>query len=350
MLLYIAISFLFSSFFLLLFRCFAEKIGLIDKPSERKKHLGTIPLVGGVSIYCSFLLGYWFFGIPLLTTTIFFVCAGILTFLGALDDRFDISYKLRLFIQMLISVVMIAFVNMHLTHLGTIWGDLDIRLPTIAGYLFTIIAVIGSINAFNMIDGIDGLLGVLSSITLAALAYIFYRADDSQFMMLSVIFISALLPYILLNLGFPFKQRFKVFMGDAGSMLIGFTVVWLLAQATQASSTPPAMRPVTALWFIAIPLMDMATIMIRRICRGDSPFKPDREHLHHICQNVGFSSRGTLIFISLLSMGFAVIGIIGEIFAISETVMFVMFILLFAAYFNVVKVCSRRVSMADSLR
>ena len=121
-------------------------------------------------------------------------------------------------------------------------------------------------------------------------------------------------------------------MGDAGSMMIGFTVIWLLLGVSQTGSSEPLMRPVTALWLIAVPLMDMTAIMIRRIRRGDSPFKPDREHLHHIFQRMGLSSKQTLIVICLIATLYAAFGIYGEIKNISEATMFVIFLSCFVLY------------------
>ena len=123
-------------------------------------------------------------------------------------------------------------------------------------------------------------------------------------------------------------------MGDAGSMMIGFTVIWLLIGASQADDSP-MIRPVTALWLIAIPLMDMVSIMIRRVKQGKSPFKPDRDHLHHVCQRLGFSSLQTLGLISLIASLFAGIGILGEIFLIPEYVMFYSFIIIFIVYLSI---------------
>jgi UDP-GlcNAc:undecaprenyl-phosphate GlcNAc-1-phosphate transferase len=120
-------------------------------------------------------------------------------------------------------------------------------------------------------------------------------------------------------------------MGDAGSMMIGFTVIWLLIGASQTPGNP-MIRPVTALWLIALPLMDMVAIMIRRVKQGKSPFKPDREHLHHICQRLGCSPIQTLVLICAIAAAFAGIGIIGEIFAIPEFLMFYSFIAMFTAY------------------
>ncbi len=100
--------------------------------------------------------------------------------------------------------------------------------------------------------------------------------------------IAAILPYILLNLG-ALGRRYKVFMGDAGSTMIGFTIIWILLETTQGKTHP--ISPVTALWIIAIPLMDMVAIMYRRLRKGMSPFSPDRQHIHHLIMRAGFTSR-----------------------------------------------------------
>ena len=147
---------------------------------------------------------------------------------------------------------------------------------------------------------------------------------------LCLVLIVVITPYILLNLG-AFGRKRKVFMGDAGSMLIGFTVIWLLLLSSQNGTKPP-LRPVTALWLIALPLMDMAAIMIRRIRRGDSPFKPDREHLHHIFQRLGFTSTQTLIVIFSISALYAGIGIYSEMVGVPEYIMLYGFLVCFLIY------------------
>ncbi|PKF49217.1 undecaprenyl-phosphate alpha-N-acetylglucosaminyl 1-phosphate transferase, partial [Enterovibrio nigricans] len=182
---------------------------------------------------------------------------------------------------------------------------------------------------------IDGLLGGLASVSFAALGVMFLISGDVDLATSCGMMIAAILPYILLNLGIPLGPRFKIFMGDAGSMLIGFSIVWFLIRASQAEHTE-AIRPVAALWFIALPLMDMATIMTRRVRKGQSPFKPDREHIHHICQRIGLSSSMTLVVICTLSLCFAIFGILGEVYNVNETAMFVLFLVLFAIYFYVI--------------
>jgi UDP-GlcNAc:undecaprenyl-phosphate GlcNAc-1-phosphate transferase len=192
--------------------------------------------------------------------------------------------------------------------------------------------VLGAINAFNMVDGIDGLLGGLTLATFGGLAYLNYLDGQLLLARFCLLMMIVVIPYIVLNLGAPFGVKRKVFMGDAGSMLIGFTVIWVLLQGTQGPKAQ--MNPVTALWLIAIPLMDMVAIMVRRIRKGHSPFKPDREHLHHICLRAGLSSHQALCLICALAIFCAVIGIALEQFEVPELISLLLFAGVFVLYFR----------------
>lgn len=309
----------------------AKKVNLVDKPNERKQHSGAIPLVGGVSI-CIAFMHFLILNPNLLPhDKLYLISISILTLVGAIDDKIDLSFKIRLVIQAGLSVAMMVIADIQLNQLGDMFGFGRLNLfETGLGYIITVLAVIGAINAFNMVDGIDGLLGGLSIVTLAGLGSVLYLDGQSNLAYLCLVLIVIILPYVLLNLG-VFTRRYKVFMGDAGSMLIGFTVIWFLLLASQNGTKAP-LRPVTALWLIAVPLMDMAAIMIRRVRRGDSPFKPDREHLHHIFQRLGFSSLQTLLIICGIAMTYAGFGIYGEMVNIPEYVMFYLFIGCFLVY------------------
>ena len=311
-------------------RKFAKKIGLVDKPSVRKLHDGTIPLVGGVSICISIL--YFLFNNPeiLPNAGLYATCLLILVSIGVLDDMYDLNFQLRFAVQAGLSIIMMVVGDIELNTIGDIFGSGDVITLGWFGYFITTLAVVGAINAFNMVDGIDGLLGGLSIVTFGGLGIMLNFDGQSSLAYICLVLIVTIIPYILLNLGM-FGRKRKVFMGDAGSMLIGFTVIWLLLLSSQNGSAPP-LRPVTALWLIAIPLMDMAAIMFKRIRRGDSPFKPDREHLHHIFQRLGFTSRQTLAIICLLASGFASFGIYGELLGIAESTMFILFMLCFTSY------------------
>jgi UDP-GlcNAc:undecaprenyl-phosphate GlcNAc-1-phosphate transferase len=329
---FLELSFIFFSSFATLFlmRKVAKHIGLVDKPNARKLHNGAVPLVGGLSI-CLVLAQYLTFNPDTIEHSwLYLICICTLTIVGAVDDKIDLSFKVRLGIQAILSIVMMKVAGLELNNLGDMFGIGEVSLGW-AGSVITIVAVIGAINAFNMVDGIDGLLGGLSIVTFGALAFLLQVDSQHGLAYLCVVIIVAMLPYIFMNLGILGRER-KVFMGDAGSMMIGFTVIWLLLGVSQTGSSEPLMRPVTALWLIAVPLMDMAAIMIRRIRRGDSPFKPDREHLHHIFQRIGLGPKKTLVAICFIASLYAGFGIYGEATNISEATMFSLFVLCFVIY------------------
>ena len=329
---FLELSFIFFSSFATLFlmRKVAKQVGLVDKPNARKLHDGAVPLVGGISI-CLVLAQYLTFKPDTIEHSwLYLLCICTLTLLGAIDDKIDLSFKIRMGIQALLSIIMMKLAGIELHSLGNMFGMGEISLGWI-GNILTIFAVIGAINAFNMVDGIDGLLGGLSIVTLGALAYLLQVDSQHGAAYLCIVIIVAMLPYIFMNLGILGRER-KVFMGDAGSMMIGFTVIWLLLGVSQTGPAEPLMRPVTALWLIALPLMDMAAIMIRRVRRGDSPFKPDREHLHHIFQRLGLGPRQTLGAICTIALAFASFGIYGETTDVPEVVMFGLFIACFFGY------------------
>lgn len=326
------LSFFLIAFSLLfLLRRIAKRINLVDRPNERKLHQGVVPLVGGISIYLTLMLALWFKPELLINSEVYVLCASVLVMMGAIDDKYDVDYRVRLVVQILISCTMIFAAGLSLKSLGHILLGYEINLGPL-GYIVTIFAVLGAINAFNMVDGIDGLLGGLTMVTFGALAYIHYADGQLSLARFCLLMMIVVIPYICLNLGFPFDVRKKVFMGDAGSMLIGFTVIWVLLQGTQGPKAQ--MNPVTALWLIAIPLMDMACIMVRRIRKGVSPFKPDREHLHHICLRAGLSSHQALVAIFGVAILLAVTGIALEYANVPEWISLLLFILVFAIYYQ----------------
>lgn len=305
----------------------AVKAGLVDLPNERKLHVGAIPLIGGISIFIGVLMASMFFIEQSQKFNIYLISSALILFLGVLDDKYDLPVKLRVTAQVITASLMIFGAGFYLKSLGYIVGPLEILLGPI-GILVTIVAVIGSINAFNMVDGIDGLAGMLSLVTFTALAFLLSRVNNDWYL-LPVLYIAALIAYLMFNLSWP-KNFGKVFMGDAGSMLIGLTVVWLLVIGT--SNEVKAFRPVTALYLIAIPLMDMAAIMYRRIRKGVSPFKADRDHLHHIFERAGFERRQTLLIITAISSVIALIGCLAEFYSVPEWTLFVGFIAMFTVY------------------
>lgn len=318
-----------SLFSIIFLKPVAVYVDLLDKADHRKLHTGSIPLIGGISAFLGLAVA-WLIWMPMVQGYgLFLLCAALLVLMGAIDDARDLPAKFRLSVQVALGAWLTLGSGISLQSLGDIFGFGDIPLG-VFGPLVTIAAIIGATNAFNMIDGIDGLAGSLSLVTLVSLALLFgssplFRLEFTLCLGISV----ALIPFLAANLRVP-PFRKKIFMGDAGSMFIGFAVVWLLVNGTQPGSM--AFRPVTALWLIAVPLMDMVAIMVRRARKGQSVMKPDRDHLHHIFMRAGFSDRQALILITCIASCFALFGLIGEHLQVPEWLMFTAFVAVFALY------------------
>lgn len=313
----------------------ARRIGLVDHPCSRKVHAGSIPLVGGIAIFLGVMISTLFWGADSVDLRTYLIASAMMVFVGVLDDRHDLSVRIRLTAQLLIASLMIFSANHSLSELGNLLGTGDIDLGWLA-IPFTYLAILGAMNAFNMMDGIDGLLGMMAINTLAAMAILCFDHQNAINPII-IALIVAVIAYLLFNLGLVKKQGNKIFMGDAGSMFIGLSVVWFLAICTQsdlATNSTASFRAVTALWIIAIPLMDMAAIMIRRKRKGLSPFDADRDHLHHIVVRAGGTDRQALIIISCAAIFLSAIGIAGEIWQVPEWIMFGLFLLLFIAYYT----------------
>jgi UDP-GlcNAc:undecaprenyl-phosphate GlcNAc-1-phosphate transferase len=327
----VELSFIFFFSFASLFflRKVAKVIGLVDQPNLRKQHDGIVPLVGGIAVFCT--LAQFIYNNPDIIphSGLFLASIAVLTVIGAFDDKFDISFKFRLVVQTALTIAMMYFTGLELNSIGDILGIGALEFGVLSPVI-TVFAVLGAINAFNMVDGIDGLLGGISIVTFTGIAVIVNLHNQHNLAFLCVVIVVAMTPYVLMNLGVLGRTR-RVFMGDAGSMMIGFSVIWLLLSASQVAGEQ-IIRPVTALWLIALPLMDMAAVMYRRIKRRRSPFRPDRDHLHHICQRVGLTNIQTLMVICGIATLFAGFGVVGEIYQVHEAVMFISFLVIFITY------------------
>jgi UDP-N-acetylmuramyl pentapeptide phosphotransferase/UDP-N-acetylglucosamine-1-phosphate transferase len=142
---------------------------------------------------------------------------------------------------------------------------------------------------------------------------------------------SAVAGFIVFNMRSPWRSRASVFMGDSGSMMLGFATAWFAIDLTQQASG--AFTPITAVWILGIPIFDTVSIMLRRVFLGRSPFSPDHGHLHHILLRIGFSVPQTVVLIILLSIAFGLAGISAHYFGLPEYMMFYSFIILFLGYF-----------------
>ncbi|WP_404543751.1 undecaprenyl/decaprenyl-phosphate alpha-N-acetylglucosaminyl 1-phosphate transferase [Dyella jejuensis] len=278
----------------------AESIGLVDRPSERKQHVGNIPLIGGLSAFFGVVVSSCFDGQSPLFTNALLGTGAILALTGALDDRFDLSVRTRLLVQTGAVLTMVYITGVYVHTLGHLFGH-EFELGTL-GIPLTIIGVIGVLNAFNMMDGIDGLAGMLALVSIGAIN-LFQGVSQWHSVILLLLLAAALLPDLAANLGLVGR---KIFLGDAGSMMLGYFLAWTLIELSQEAQ--PHLSTVDVLWCVALPVLDTLAVMVRRMREGKSPFKPDRGHIHHIMMDAGLGPRATLLALIGLAMSLVFMG------------------------------------------
>ena len=338
-------SFAVSSFLFYFFHPKAIQFGLVDKADHRKLHKGNIPVIGGPALYCTLVFVLYMNQQFTPEVLSFVLCGGFLMLLGMIDDNINLKVSLRLSLMIAITTFLYYFAEFQISSLGNLFSLGEVVLNS-ASLIFTIIVVIGVISAFNMVDGVDGvdgLLGCLSIISFLALAVLFGVNGQLYLASTCICFIAALIPFLMCNLSMLPRNRYKVFMGDSGSFFIGFTVVCLLIAGSQESmhiddvivdpDSPTAFKPVTALWLIAVPVLDMIANIIRRVKNKKSPLHADRGHIHHLLQDMDLSDKQVLILLSAFAIFSASVGVIGGILHVPEVIMFSLLILLLAVYY-----------------
>lgn len=308
----------------------AVNIGLVDNPGGHKLHQGSVPIVGGFAIYLS-LLAAWAY-LPIFDygsiNAIFLASSGMLFTLGLLDDRYKLSVAVRLIMQV-VAALLLVYSNVVIKDFGALLSD-DILVTGIFAIPLTVIATVGTINSMNMIDGIDGLVGVVSVVILTLIIFVSCVSNSEVQLLIGVCVLGSVIGFLLFNLRRPGFKKATVFMGDAGSTLLGFVFAYLLISLSQGEER--AMTPVTALWVFAVPLMDVISVIIRRIRRKISPFKPDRGHLHHLLLDAGYRTRHVVYFIATAQLLLGIFGVMGYYLGVPDKISFLLFISILSIY------------------
>ncbi len=323
------LSFVFGLIIIPFVRKIAIKFNLVDKPNYRKVHTNPIPLVGGISIAILFFIMLFLSGnfiaifekyLPILAS------AYILLIVGVIDDKTDLSAKYKLVIQLILATI----VALSGTRITSFYGFLGIEDITIYWqYILTIIVITGVVNAFNLMDGVDGLVGGLSFLgfTMFLIASIFY--NDMELLTLSVLFMGILLSFLRFNL----SRKQKIFMGDSGSLFLGFIFVSLgihLLESQQINQQNNyAYAFLLLVSFFAIPVLDSMRVYVGRMKKGDSPFKADKSHLHHLLLSVGLTHKKISLYVVLMCMTLFFVGF-GLISYLSTTLIVLALITLFS--------------------
>jgi UDP-GlcNAc:undecaprenyl-phosphate GlcNAc-1-phosphate transferase len=264
-----------------------------------------------------------------------FAAAFLLIFIGMWDDYAGLPPVVRFAAQIVAALVMI-FGG------GVVLGDLGNLAPTggvlLLGFLsipFTIFSCLGIINAMNMCDGLDGLSGSLALIALLGLGVANSLWGDIGNQHFIVTVSACVISFLMFNLRTLWRSNAWVFLGDAGSMLLGLTLCWLLIDMSQGAHR--VLTPAAALWFLMVPIYDAVSMMLRRIMRKRSPFEADREHLHHIFLLAGFSVGESVTLMSGIAVIGVVIGLGGTYLGVHDLFMASLFMAGGCMYFWVIR-------------
>lgn len=305
-LLYIFLISLFSSMIMVPFLMrWALDTGALDAPDARKVHTKAIPRIGGVAICMG-----WLFSLLIyvdMSHQVRGILAGtlIVFFTGLIDDLYSISPRKKFLGQIAACLVTIFVGQLYISSLGNLFGGETFLLPPWLGIPFTVLAVVGTVNAFNLMDGLDGLAGGISVIALGAFMILGHLIGNLMIMALCAALLGAILGFLKYNL-FPAR----IFMGDAGSLVVGFVIAFLAVMITQTPGSTIA--PIIPVLILGIPIADTLRVMGRRIMQGKSPFSPDRTHLHHNFLELGLKHRYTVLLIYGLSFFWATFAILAH--------------------------------------
>lgn len=303
--------------------------GLVDKPDWRKRHGRAVPLIGGIAIFASFVLVAGPMTGLSQSGLVFLACGSILVLIGVLDDYFDYPPSARFAAQIAAALGM-AIAGVALYDLGAILPTGELLVLGALAIPLTVFATVGLINAFNMIDGVDGLAGSLSLVALAALALLAAVAGQAEPLQRLLTLSGCVAAFLFYNLRTPMRRAATAFLGDSGSMFLGFALAWFLINLSQGSAR--ILPPAAALWLVAIPLMDTLYCMLRRLANGHSPFAPDRRHLHHLLLELGFSVRRAVATLAGVATLLAAVGVVAALAGWSQFFMAAAFTAMFGAY------------------
>ncbi len=297
----------------------ANRIGLVDHPNERKIHRVPKPLVGGIGIVISATFSSLLF-VPIEGLRGFFAGLAVLLLVGFFDDFLEIGHRKKFLAQIIATSLLMFLSNVHLTDFGNLLGFGDIVVPGVGWlvWIVTVFCVVGVTNALNMIDGLDGLAGGVSFVAFVSFAVLSSCIGDSSLVLLNLAIAGAVLGFLRYN-----WSPAILFMGDAGSLCLGFALSFMAISLTQSGDAN--IPPVIVLLVLAVPIADTLTVMIKRIVAGKSPFMPDKTHLHHTLILAGYDGKKSVGMIVLLCLIFSVIGVLGFLYRFPEPLLFALF-------------------------
>ncbi len=266
---------------------FAGVLGMIDEPDARKIHVEPIPRVGGLGIIAGALLAIFTLLDFSPIVIAFLLGAMVVIVFGIFDDIYQIKPYMKFLGQIIAITIVVFYGDLWITHLPfTDSGS----VPAWIGIPFTYFAIIGMTNAVNTSDGLDGLAGGEVMLSLIVIAFLAYLAGGMEACIIASSCIGGILGFLRYN-----THTAQIFMGDAGSQFLGYSLGFLAILLTQ--NVYPSLSPALTLLFLGLPVIDLIAVMITRVKHGYSPFHADRTHIHHRLLDLGFGHYETVIVI-----------------------------------------------------
>jgi UDP-GlcNAc:undecaprenyl-phosphate/decaprenyl-phosphate GlcNAc-1-phosphate transferase len=321
-----------TALLIVLLRRPAQRLRLLDHPGGRKRHRESVPVTGGIALALGFFLALVTFSGALAEFAVFLALMAVLAVVGVVDDLVEASPRGKLGVQLLAAVLMTTWGEHRLVDLGDLFGRGPVRLDG-GSIPFTVFATLAVVNGINMLDGLDGLAGGLVAVMLGYLGVFAFWLGEAESTTVIVTLLGAVGGFLLFNLPHPWRGARRTFMGDAGSLVLGFAVAWFTIDLTQHREI--AVPPVVMLWVVGLVLFDLFTVTVRRVLRRRSPVAADRAHIHHLLQRCGLSGPGTWTLLIAANALLGAIGAFGWRAGVSEPVLFAAYLALGAVYFAV---------------
>ena len=277
---------------------------LFDFPDPRKLHSRIVPTLGGLGIFLGFTTAMTFWTNFENCWHLQFVLTSliVISVIGIKDDLVGLSPFKKAIGQVVAAVIVVVFGKLRILSMYGIFGIGE--LPETVSILFTIFTIIVIVNAYNLIDGIDGLAGSFGVVSSVAFGILFLlNKDNNQQAVLAFALTGALLAFLWFNF-----TPAKIFMGDTGSMMVGFLLAYLCIEFLESTNSgniaiyKGISRPLITMSIIFIPLFDLVRVFTIRIFKRRSPFKPDQNHFHHMLLMLGFSHSSATVVMSLFSI------------------------------------------------
>lgn len=277
----------------------AHRLGWLDRPHGRKDHGAATPFTGGLAMFLAVLLTLPI--MPLASDTVFAFGVGfaVLLVIGTLDDLYDLPWPLRLAAQFCVALLMVYIGGVRVEFIGPANESASLSLGVFS-VPFTLLVTVGMINAMNMIDGIDGAAGCVGLASLILLAGVCALTGNDALRDRIVLFMGITAGFLLMNLRHPWLAQAKVFLGNSGSAIVGFGLAWLVVRISQ--TTASAYSTLFSPWFLAVPMIDACAVVARRVRQRRSPFHGDRDHLHHLMVDAGYSPTRASLFLGATSL------------------------------------------------